>query len=107
MVPGAASFMRPCGQPPGWNAAVPLGVPRPVGPSQPVPALQIGAPQPPLRPDVTSNRLPAFWYGYEAGKSAAPGVPARAYTDAMIGADALVPPNTAQPPLWTVSNQAP
>src|SRR5689334_9480487 len=60
------------------NAAVPLGVPRPVGPSQPVPAVHSGAPQVPLLPLVTSNRLAWWAYGYEAGESEAPGVPARA-----------------------------
>src|SRR5204862_5651357 len=52
---------------PDVNAPTPFGVPRPVGPSQPVPAVHIGAPHAPLVPDVTSNRLPAAPYGYFAG----------------------------------------
>jgi hypothetical protein len=46
---------------------------------------------------VTSNRFPGCAYGYALGVSVARGVPARAYTEAMIGAAALVPPYTAQP----------
>ena len=45
------------------KAAVALGVPSPVGPSQPVPAVQIGAPHEPLVPLVTSNRFDAWPYG--------------------------------------------
>src|SRR5262245_43927826 len=51
------------GPPPLLKAAVPFGVPSPVGPSQPVPAVQIGAPHVPFDPLVTSNRLPACAYG--------------------------------------------
>ena len=40
------------------NAAEPFGVPRPVGPSQPVPAVHsTPGEQVPLLPDVTSYRL--------------------------------------------------
>ena len=49
------------------NAAVPLGEPRPVGPSQPVPAVHSAGPQPPLLPEVTSNSEPVWEYGYAAG----------------------------------------
>ena len=49
------------------KAAVPFGVPRPVGPSQPDPATQITVPQKPFEPEVTSKRLPTVAYGYEAG----------------------------------------
>jgi len=46
------------------NEAVPFGVPRPVGPSQPVPAVHSTAGrQVPLLPDVTSKRLAGFEYG--------------------------------------------
>ena len=46
------------------KAPVPFGVPRPVGPSQPVRALHhwvVG--QVPLLPAVTSNRLAVWLYG--------------------------------------------
>src|SRR5512142_587153 len=49
--------------PPALNAAVPFGVPSPVGPSHPVPAWQIGVPQLPLLPLVMSNRPPGLAYG--------------------------------------------
>ena len=65
-LPGLASAQRGAAAA-AVNAAVPFGVPRPVGPSQPVPAVQIGAPQVPLVPLVTSNRLPGCAYGYDAG----------------------------------------
>ena len=46
------------------NAAAPSGVPRPVGPSQPVPAVHSTAgEQVPLLPDVTSNRSAVWEYG--------------------------------------------
>jgi len=44
---------------PALKASVQIGVPSPVGPSQPVPAVQIGAPQGPLVPEVTSLNLSA------------------------------------------------
>jgi len=44
--------------PPAVKAAVPFGVPNPVGPSQPAPAVHCTAgEQEPLLPLVTSNRL--------------------------------------------------
>jgi len=74
---------------------MPLGVPRPVGPSQPVPALQSGAPQRPLLPVVTSFRLEVCEYKL-------PGLfvlvlPASAKTEAVIGVATYVPPNTSHP----------
>ena len=80
---------------PALNAAVPFGVPSPVGPSQPAPAWQSTAGvQAPLLPLTTSNRLPVCDHGNEAGEEVAAGAPASAYTDAMIGEEALVPPKT-------------
>ncbi len=46
------------------NAPVPSGVPRPVGPSHPVPAVHRGLPpQLPLLPDVTSLSDDVWLYG--------------------------------------------
>ena len=45
------------------NAAVPFGVPRPVGPSQPAPAAHPGGPHAPLLPLVTSNSAAGLAYG--------------------------------------------
>jgi len=56
--PRHASRGEPTGQP--VKAAVPFGVPSPVGPSHPLPAVQIGAPHVPFLPDVTSFRLAAW-----------------------------------------------
>ncbi len=53
-------------------------------------------PQLPLLPDVTSNRPDVCEYGYEPYVVDVP-LPARAYTAAMIGALALVPPTVPQP----------
>jgi hypothetical protein len=61
-LPGLLTVTPPV-PPPAANAAVPLGVPRPVGPSQPVPEVHCGEPQEPLLPLVTSNRLPGCAYG--------------------------------------------
>ena len=75
------------------NAPVPFGVPSPVGPSQPGAAVHSSDGQHvPLLPLVTSFRLPVFAYGHDDGLSVEPGVPASAYTEATIGAAALVPP---------------
>ena len=49
-------------------------------------------------PVVTSNSAPGSAYGYWFGYAFAGGGDAIAYTDAMIGDDTLVPPNTVQPP---------
>ena len=79
------------------NAAVPLGVPSPVGPSQPVPAV--------------TDRCAARAVGaaghveqvarvrVRVGRRVVPaaGLPASAYTPAITGAAALVPPYTTQP----------
>ncbi|WP_206784851.1 hypothetical protein [Amycolatopsis sp. MtRt-6] len=62
-LPGFAAVTPP-DDVPAVNAAVPLGVPSPVGPSQPVPALHCTAvEQVPLLPEVTSLRFPAWEYG--------------------------------------------
>jgi hypothetical protein len=54
----------PAGIPVDQKAAVPFGVPRPVGPSQPTRALHHWlVVQVPLEPDVTSNRLVEWVYG--------------------------------------------
>src|SRR5262245_49070358 len=73
-----------------------FGVPYPVGPSQPVVALHRMLPHEPLVPDVTSNSdavLPAI-----CAAVALPW-PVAAKIAATIGAAALVPPITSQPPL--------
>jgi hypothetical protein len=50
--------------PPAVNAAVPLGVPSPDGPSQPaLPSHSTLGEHEPLAPEVTSNRLPVCAYG--------------------------------------------
>ncbi len=51
-----------------------------------------------VAPVVTSNRAPGSAYGYWFGYALAGGGDAIANTDAMIGDDTLVPPNTVQPP---------
>src|SRR6516225_7816457 len=89
------------------NAPVPAGVPRPVGPSQPVVALHSRLAQPPLPPEVTSVSEALCVYGSDpaAGEPVTP--PASANTDAMTGAPTLVPPSSSQPRLpWkgTLSN---
>jgi hypothetical protein len=42
-------------------------------------------------------------YGEDAAYVPDAGGPASAYVPAMMGADALVPPTTSQPPVWYVS----
>ena len=96
----------PCG-PAGAKARTPLGVPNPVGPSYPVPAVhRYVPPQDPLEPLVTSFSAPVVPYGYSLGYVFAAGVPARAYVLAMIGAPTLVPPKTCQPGAENVSYTA-
>jgi hypothetical protein len=53
-------------------------------------------PQLPFDPEVTSKSAEVCAYGYEP-YVALPVLPASAYTLAMIGEDALVPPTGAQP----------
>src|SRR5206468_3810398 len=88
--------------PPGVRPVVPFGVPRPVGPSQPVPASQMTVPQLPLLPDVTSKKLLACAYGYDTALSPALGVPASAQMPATIGVARLVPPNWDWAPLTKI-----
>src|SRR5690242_5121953 len=73
------------------NAAMPSGVPSPVGPSQPAPAWQRTAGlHEPVVPAVTSFSLLRWAYRFWAGMAASGWAPARAYAEAMIGAAALV-----------------
>ena len=50
-----------------------------------------------MLPLTTSNRLPVCDHGKDAGEEPTAGAPASAYTDAMIGEEALVPPKTVKP----------
>ena len=87
--------MSGSGGAPAQKAPTPLGVPRPVGPSQPVLAWHhcvVG--QEPLLPEVTSKREPECVYGMAFAYPAV--FPLRAYTAAMIGEERLVPPYCAQ-----------
>ena len=67
----------------------PIGVPMPLGPSQPVAARHSTVPHEPLVPLVTSLKAAACAYGYDA---ASPAVPAIASIAAIIGVPADVPP---------------
>src|SRR3954462_10993755 len=73
---------------------MPFGVPRPVGPSYPVRAVQrYDELQLPLLPDRTSNSEVVCAYGLDPKLTEPPLTP---YAPATIGAAALVPPNTSQ-----------
>ncbi len=82
--------------------AAAIGVPIPVGPSQPLPALHSEPAHEPLLPATTSLNWLAFTYGY---CDVAPAWPVAAKMPATSGLDALVPPiephcpfsNTATP----------
>jgi hypothetical protein len=83
----------------GPRAATPFGVPSPVGPSYPTPAVQRYAGEhDAVWPVVTSFSAPGFAYGYEFGNAFAAGGLASAYIAPMIGEATLVPPNTVHPP---------
>src|ERR1041385_4961659 len=78
------------------KAPTPDGVPRPVGPSHPMPATHHwDVAQVPLLPEVTSLKLPAAFHSVWA--LAVEAFPASAYTEAMIGDATLVPPKTSHP----------
>jgi hypothetical protein len=84
---------------PGPKAAAPFGVPSPVGPSYPTPAVQRYAGEHvAVWPVVTSQSAPGLAYGYEFGNADGAGEVASAYIAPMIGDATLVPPNTVQPP---------
>ena len=53
--------------------------------------------QDPFEPDVTSLNVDDESWVYGKLFVADAALPASAYTDAMIGDDTLVPPNTSQP----------
>jgi hypothetical protein len=75
----------------GQKLLVPFGVPRPVGPSQPGPAVHHTAGlHEPFDPLVTSFNPPGFAQVSAAGYEL--NTPPRAYTLATIGDEALVPP---------------
>ena len=78
------------------KARTPFGVPRPDGPSQPVLAVHhwvVG--HVPLDPEVTSKSVDVCAYGTAFAYPVV--LPDSAYTEPMIGADALVPPKTIHP----------
>src|SRR5579875_352415 len=88
--------------PPCWPAlskpAVNDGLPMPVGPSQPAPAVHgTAAGQPPSEPEVMSFSAVACAYGKDAGFVPVAGVLASAYTPAMTSAEIAVPPASSQP----------
>src|SRR6476620_27525 len=73
---------------PACRPAMPFGVPQPVGPSKPVPAVhRYAGEQLPSLPVVTSKKLAVWVYTSCAGL--APALPARAYIAATIGEEAL------------------
>lgn len=91
-LPAICHVMRVWGQRP----ATPLGVPTPVGPSQPGPETHhwvVVVGQLPVEPKVTSLNLPELAYGRELANAVElPVFPERAYMAAISGEDRLVPP---------------
>ena len=64
LLPGLPTVTLPVPPPPDAKAALPFGVPRPVGPSQPGPAVHhTDGLHEPLLPVVTSNRFPVWAHG--------------------------------------------
>jgi hypothetical protein len=78
------------------KAPVLLGVPKPVGPSQPGAAAHKTVPHDAVCPAVTSKSEPVWLYGYEPYVTDA-ALPARAYTDAINGEETEVPPKVSHP----------
>src|SRR5579862_5186217 len=60
--PSPGDVIDTCGGAAVTASIVPFGVPLPVGPSQPAPAVQSGAVQEPFAPDVTSKNIVGFLY---------------------------------------------